>query len=65
MLLPGNDKTCTITNNDQQAYITVVKVVTNDNGGSAVPDDFDLTLEGNAVTSGVAVPVNPGTYTAD
>ncbi len=26
------------------------------------PDDFLLTLEGNAVTSGVAVPVDPGTY---
>ena len=60
----GEHKTCTLTNNDQQAYITVVKVVTNDNGGSAAPDDFDLTLEGTAVLSGVAVPVNPGTYTA-
>ena len=60
----GESKTCTLTNNDQQAFITVVKVVTNDNGGSAAPDDFDLTLEGNAVSSGVAVPVNPGTYTA-
>jgi hypothetical protein len=60
----GETKTCTITNNDQQAYITVVKVVTNDDGGSAVPNDFNLTLEGNPVSSGVAVPVNPGTYTA-
>ena len=60
----GETKTCTLTNDDQQAFITVVKVVTNDNGGSAAPDDFDLTLEGNAVSSGVAVPVNPGTYTA-
>ena len=33
----GENKTCTLTNNDQQAYITVVKVVTNDNGGSALP----------------------------
>ncbi len=46
----GESKTCTLTNNDQQAYITVVKVVTNDNGGSALPDDFLLTLEGNATT---------------
>jgi hypothetical protein len=60
----GQSKTCTLTNNDQQAYITVVKVVQNDNGGQAGPDDFNLTLEGNAVSSGVAVPVNPGTYTA-
>ena len=60
----GESKTCTLTNNDQQAYITVVKKVTNDNGGSAAPDDFLLTLDGASVSSGVAVPVNPGTYTA-
>ena len=60
----GESKTCTLINNDQQAYITVVKSVINDNGGSALPDDFLLTLEGEAVTSGVAVPVAPGTYTA-
>jgi hypothetical protein len=60
----GESKTCTLTNNDNQATITVVKVVTNDNGGSAAPNDFNLTLEGNPVSSGVAVPVNPGTYTA-
>lgn len=60
----GESAACQITNDDQQAYITVVKAVTNDNGGSANPDDSNLTLEGNAVLSGVAVPVNPGTYTA-
>ncbi|MES2971305.1 MAG: hypothetical protein V4702_03230 [Patescibacteria group bacterium] len=60
----GQTATCTITNNDQQASITVVKVVTNDNGGSALPNDFNLTLESNPVTSGITVPVNPGTYTA-
>ncbi len=60
----GDDITCTITNDDQQAYITVVKVVNNDHGGTAVPDDFNLTLDGNAVDNGVPVPVDPGTYTA-
>ena len=60
----GQSKTCTLTNSDQQATITVVKVVHNTHGGTASPNDFNLTLEGNAVTSGVAVPVNPGTYTA-
>jgi hypothetical protein len=63
-LAPGDVKACTITNDDQQAFITVVKQVTNDNGGSAQPNDFSLTLAGNAVSSSVAVPVNPGTYTA-
>ena len=60
----GQEATCTITNDDQQAYITVVKVVINNNGGTAQPDDFALTLEGNATTSGTPVPVNPGTYTS-
>ena len=63
-LAVGDSKTCTITNNDQQATITVVKKVINDNGGKAEPDDFKLTLEGNATTSGTAVNVDPGTYTA-
>ncbi len=59
----GETKTCTLTNDDQQAYITVTKVVNNTHGGNAAPNDFNLTLEGNAISSGVAVPVNPGTYT--
>src|SRR3990167_3959058 len=63
-LAPGDVKSCTITNDDQQAYITVTKVVTNNNGGNAQPDDFDLTLEDNPASSGVAIAVNPGTYTA-
>jgi hypothetical protein len=58
------DYTCTITNDDQQAYITVVKEVTNDSGGSAQPDDFNLTIDGSPVSSGVPVPVDPGTYSA-
>jgi uncharacterized protein involved in tellurium resistance len=60
----GETKTCTLTNNDQQATITVVKFVNNDHGGTAAPDDFKLTLDGNATTSGTAIDVNPGTYTA-
>ena len=31
----GADVTCTITNDDQAAHLTVIKSVTNDNGGSA------------------------------
>jgi hypothetical protein len=58
------DVVCTINNDDQQAYVTVTKVVNNTHGGTAGANDFNLTLEGNAVSSGVAVPVNPGTYTA-
>jgi uncharacterized repeat protein (TIGR01451 family) len=60
----GETKTCTVTNDDQQAFITVVKVVNKNNGGTAQPNDFALTLNGTSVSSGVAVPVSPGTYTA-
>ena len=59
----GESTTCTITNDDQHASLTLVKDVTNDNGGNAAPDDFLLTLGGDAGLSGVAVPVDPGTYT--
>ena len=53
----GESKTCTLTNNDQQATITVVKKVINDNGGTAVPSDWTLTAAGYD-------PVSPdaGTY---
>ena len=33
-----------------EATITVIKEVINDNGGTAAPDDFLLTLEGDATT---------------
>jgi hypothetical protein len=52
-LASGNDKTCTITNDDRPASITVVKTVINDNGGTKVVADFPLFVSGTAVTSGV------------
>jgi hypothetical protein len=52
------------TNNDQQATITVVKEVINNNGGSAGPNDFGLTLDGTGTTSGTPVDVDPGDHTA-
>ena len=33
-LLPGDDKTCTITNDDIAPKLTLVKTVVNDNGGT-------------------------------
>ena len=33
----GQSATCTITNDDQPAQLTLVKTVTNDNGGTALP----------------------------
>ncbi|MDD2482786.1 MAG: VWA domain-containing protein [Candidatus Shapirobacteria bacterium] len=62
-LSEGQDITCTITNDDQQSYIIVDKTVVNDNGGSAKPDDFKLTVDGNAVLDEIAYAVNPGEHT--
>ncbi len=64
----GGSATCTITNNDQAAGLTVVKTLVNDNGGSKVCSDFSFTVNG-----GTAIPfeadcsntlsVAAGTYT--
>ena len=66
----GGNVTCTINNNDQPATLTLVKTVTNDNGGTAVPAgvdpgrgraDTDLRADGPAPVTNA--PVNAGTYT--
>jgi hypothetical protein len=64
-LLPGDVKECTITNDD--ALLTVVKDVINDDGRTAQPNDFLLTVSGpflpsSVVLSGVAnaFPANTG-----
>ena len=60
----GQTKTCTITNDDQQAYIIVDKTVVNDDGGTAAPNDFLLKVDSNGVMDEVAYAVNPGTHKA-
>ncbi|MEH6422639.1 hypothetical protein, partial [Pseudomonas sp. CGJS7] len=45
-LAGGDNATCTIDNNDQAATLTLVKTVTNDNGGTATVSDFPLTATG-------------------
>ena len=60
----GEHKVCSITNDDQQAIITVTKQVINDNGGSKFVNDFPLFIDGQPVMSGVPVPVDAGTHTA-
>ncbi|MEH6422474.1 hypothetical protein, partial [Pseudomonas sp. CGJS7] len=45
-LAAGDVATCTIDNNDQAATLTLVKTVTNDNGGTATVSDFPLTATG-------------------
>ena len=59
-LAPGDTKTCTITNDDIGPTLTLVKTVTNNNGGNKVVSDFPLFIDGSLVTSGTAnlVPAN-------
>ena len=66
----GSSATCTINNNDQPAQLTLVKTVTNDNGGTAVPTAWTLSAAGPTPITGAtgsdpvtAAPVNSGTYT--
>src|SRR5205823_2906224 len=46
----GESKTCTITNNDVQPQLTVIKHVINDNGGTALASSFTLSVTGNSPT---------------
>jgi CSLREA domain-containing protein len=54
----GTPGTATGTISNDDATLTLVKTVTNDNGGTKVVSDFPLFIDGNAVTSGTATPVS-------
>ncbi|WP_110589871.1 DUF11 domain-containing protein [Microbacterium suaedae] len=45
--------TCTITNDDRPAHLTLIKQVVNDDGGTATTDDFPLTATGPVTITGV------------
>ncbi len=72
-LPPGGTATCTFTNNDQAASLTVTKHVINDNGGGASAANFTMTVSGTAVPggttsfpgseAGTTISLNAGTYT--
>ncbi|WP_185741917.1 hypothetical protein, partial [Pseudoxanthomonas sp. 3HH-4] len=69
-LANGQSATCTITNNDQPATLTLVKTVVNDNGGTATVADFPLTATGPRTITGVSGTgavtnrsINAGVYT--
>jgi hypothetical protein len=49
-----DDVSCTINNDDIAPKLKLVKVVIKDNGGTANPDDFKLTVNGSGVLSGVS-----------
>ncbi|HLD96221.1 MAG TPA: hypothetical protein VI794_00635 [Patescibacteria group bacterium] len=68
-LLPGESKTCTITNDDQPGTLIVKKIVVNDNGGDANGSDFYFQVNGLEpgpfLDDGALkeIPVPQGTYT--
>lgn len=63
-LVAGDVKSCSINNNDQPANITLIKHVTNNNGGSAGVNDFGISINGLPVTSSTTYQVNSNTAQA-
>lgn len=70
VLTPGQNATCTINNNDTQPRLTLVKTVTNDNGGTQAVSAWTLTATGPTNISGASgtaavtnAAVNAGSYT--
>ncbi len=70
-LLAGDNKTCTVTNDDVAAQLTVVKHVVADNGGNEIASDFTMNVTGTNVSTGsfpgseepgTTVTLNPGSY---
>jgi hypothetical protein len=51
-LAAGDNKTCTITNNDVSPSLTLKKIVSNTHGGNAKAEDFTLTATGPSTLSG-------------
>lgn len=70
---PGQNATCTITNDDIQPVLTVIKHVINDNGGTNVSGDFTMSVAGNNVApasfagaeSGTTVTLDAGSYSVN
>lgn len=68
---PNATVTCTITNDDIAPQFTVIKVVTNDNGGTAVAGDFTMNVTATepsddsfpgAVAPGTTITLDAGAY---
>ncbi|MBD7917157.1 VWA domain-containing protein [Cellulomonas sp. Sa3CUA2] len=66
----GDDVTCTVVNTFDAPRLTLVKVVVNEEGGTAVPEDWTLRADGPESVNGATrtetvteVPVAPGRYT--
>ncbi|MFA6390984.1 MAG: SdrD B-like domain-containing protein, partial [Patescibacteria group bacterium] len=63
----GDNKTCSITNNDNAPALHLRKTITNDNGGTATVDDFTLTANGTGTNdiSGTSPVDSDATLKAD
>ncbi|MFN8434635.1 MAG: sortase [Anaerolineales bacterium] len=59
----GEDVTCTFTNNDQPAQLTLQKTVVNDNGGTASSIDFIPSVNGTSTTWNTPMTLDAGVYT--
>jgi uncharacterized repeat protein (TIGR01451 family) len=62
----GDEKTCTITNDDldpTMGTITIVKTVMNDDGGTAEASDFTFKIDTSVVTVNSQIQVTPGLHT--
>ena len=69
-LAQNQNATCTIVNDDIAPVLTLIKTLTNNNGGTSALRDFQLTATGPTTITGpsgavavTSVPVNAGTYT--
>lgn len=60
----GDSKTCTITNDDIAPVLKLVKVVVNDNGGTAVVSDFTPSIDNNTSSWNTFISLKAGNYTA-
>ncbi len=60
----GQEKTCTVTNDDIAPTLTLVKNVTNDNGGAATAANFQGKIDGNNVSWNIAQLISAGAHTA-
>ncbi len=60
-LSPGADVTCEITNDDIAPTLTLVKNLTNDDGGALTVVDFNLSVDGTVVTDSVAQTIDANT----
>lgn len=57
----GASVTCSISNDDIEPTLTLVKTLINDNGGDLTAADFELSIDGTEVVSGAVTPVMANT----